>query len=261
MSAVLAAPPIVEPTSSFERHGIAHLSPSSLNLFAAQPAMWVMEKLLKRRGQVGCAAHRGTAAEAGIVHGLLQPDAAIEDCQAVGLLEFDRVAALSGDPKRQKERDAVSPIVATGIATLRKAGIPDEVQVKVCHRLADVPVPVLGYLDIGWSKIGLRVDIKSQLAVSTTMKAGHARQIALYVHDTNYVGKIAYVGPSKINVLTLADPRAEIEALRQIALRLERFLAITNDPEMLAGIVVPDFEAFWWNDPTTRAMGREVFGF
>ena len=87
--------------NAFQQHGIAHLSPSSLNLFAAQPALFVMEKLLKKRGGVGCAAHRGTAAEAGIVHGLLNPTADIKDCQALALAEFDKLAALSGDPKRQ----------------------------------------------------------------------------------------------------------------------------------------------------------------
>ena len=46
--------------------------------FAAEPALWVMERLLKMTGPVGAAAHRGTAAEAGIVAGLLNPDMPIE---------------------------------------------------------------------------------------------------------------------------------------------------------------------------------------
>ena len=41
--------------SSFERHRIEHLSASSLNLWAAEPALWVMERLLGRspRGPPG----------------------------------------------------------------------------------------------------------------------------------------------------------------------------------------------------------------
>ncbi len=35
--------------NAFERHGIDHLSPSSLNLWAAEPALWVMERLLGRK--------------------------------------------------------------------------------------------------------------------------------------------------------------------------------------------------------------------
>ena len=49
----------------FDRHGIDHLSVCQLNLWAAAPAIWVMERLLGRRAPVGAAAHRGTAVEAG----------------------------------------------------------------------------------------------------------------------------------------------------------------------------------------------------
>ena len=52
----------------FERHGIGHLSASSINLYAAQPAIWVMQRLLKKAGPVGAAAHRGTAADQKILH-------------------------------------------------------------------------------------------------------------------------------------------------------------------------------------------------
>ena len=36
-------------TSAFEKHGISHLSASSINLFIAQPAMWCVSYLMKRR--------------------------------------------------------------------------------------------------------------------------------------------------------------------------------------------------------------------
>lgn len=261
MSAALAAPVQVRPQSAFERHGITHVSPSSLNLFAAQPAMFVMEKLLKRRGSVGCAAHRGTATEAGIVHGLLHPHETVECCQAVALASFDGLSALSGDPRKAKERDAVPAIVATALPILRRAGVPDEIQKKVVVEVPELPVPLLGFLDVGWTNLGLRIDLKSQLAVSSTMKDSHARQLSLYLHGTNYVGKIAYVGPSKVNAIQLENPAEHFQALIHIAQRLERFLSVSDDPQVLAGIVVPDWEAFWWNDPATRALGREVFGF
>jgi hypothetical protein len=49
--------------NGFALHGLDHLSATSLNLYAAAPALWVVEKLLRRRAPVGCAAHRGTAVE------------------------------------------------------------------------------------------------------------------------------------------------------------------------------------------------------
>jgi hypothetical protein len=248
-------------TNAFERHGIGHLSASSVNLFAAEPALWVMERLLKRRGKVGASAHRGTACEAGIAHGLLNPDAAVEDCQAIALAEYDRLTALSGDPRRTKEREGVAPIVATGLAELRQYGIPDEVQRRVDVTLPDVPVPFLGFADFGWSNHGLTLDLKTQLRLASEISASHARQVALYIHNTNREARVAYVTPAKIGVYLLTDGAAHVAALANIARRMERLLSISNDAEEIAACVVPDFDSFYWSDPATRALGREVFGF
>jgi hypothetical protein len=57
------------------------------------------------------------------------------------------------------------------------------------------------------------------------------------------------------------DIGRHLSALRIIALSLGRFLAISNDSRELAGLIVPDFDAFWWSEPSARAAGREVFGF
>lgn len=244
----------------FEAHGITHLSASSLNLFAAQPALWVMQRLLKKSGPVGCAAHRGTAAETGIVHGLLNPAAPVEECQQIALAQYDSLTALSGDPKRQKEREAVPAIVATGIAELRQYGIPDEVQQRIDVKLPDVPVPFLGFADLGWSRHALTLDIKTQLRLASEISTPHARQVALYLHGTNREGRVAYVTPAKIGVYRLDDAAAHLAAVANIAQRLGRFLAVSRDPMELAAMVVPDTDSFYVNDPITRALVRETFG-
>ena len=247
--------------NAFERHGIGHLSASSLSTFAAEPALWVMERLLKRKGQVGCSAHRGTAAEDGIVHGLLNPGATIEDCQALALVKYDQLSALSGDPKRQKERDAVLPIVATAIPELRKYGIPDGVQLRIERRLDGVPVPFLGFIDLRWSQHGMLLDLKTQLRLSSEISPAHARQVALYAHGTNDAAGICYATPSKVGIYRLEDAATHTAAMANIAKRLERFLGVSKDPHELAGIVCPNWDSFYWSDPFTRALGKEVYGF
>lgn len=243
--------------NGFEKHGIRHLSPTSVNLFAAEPALWVVERLLNRRGPVGCAAHRGTAAEAGIVHGLLRPEAPVADCQAVALAEFDRLTALSGDPRRAKEREGVPGIVATALPELRQYGIP-QTQVKVEKTLPGVPVPWLGFIDLFFPESGVVVDIKSQLRLSSEISTGHARQVGLYVHGTNHEARIAYCAPSKMAVYRLEDPASHVAALGNIAQRMERFLSL-GDAQFLASIVVPDPDSFYYSDATTRAICREVY--
>ena len=52
---------------NYERH-----SPSSLNLFAASPAMFTLEHIFGIRQPVGVPAHRGVAVEDGVALGLTQ---------------------------------------------------------------------------------------------------------------------------------------------------------------------------------------------
>ncbi len=247
--------------NGFELHGIEHLSASTVNLFSSQPALYVLEKLLKKRTSVGASAHRGTASEAGIVHGLLDQSAPIEACQAVALATFDKLTALSPDPRKVKEREAVPGIVATAIPELRAYGIPSSVQMKVEKMLPGVPVPFIGYIDLHWADHAITLDIKSSLKLSSTISTNHARQVAIYVHATNDEGRVAYCTPKKIGVYRLEDQARHVADVANIARIMERFLALSSDPNVLAGLVCPDMDSFYWSDPNTAALGREVFGF
>ena len=99
--------------NAFERHGIAHLSASSLSTFAAQPALWCMEKLLKKRGPVGCSAHRGTAAETGIVM-VLYLDRAYEQRKRAGLIRtLDDIIAAHEEGTVARVRPKVMTVATT----------------------------------------------------------------------------------------------------------------------------------------------------
>ena len=50
-----------------------------------------------------------------------------------------------------------------------------------------------------------------------------------------------------------------ITEIREIAIRMERFLSISDDPMELAALVVPDYYGhFYWNEKT-RIEARSVF--
>jgi hypothetical protein len=57
--------------------------------------------------------------------------------------------------------------------------------------LADEP-PTLWGFSIGWSKHGIVIDLKTQLRLALDISAGHAREVATYVHGTDNDGR----GPS-----------------------------------------------------------------
>lgn len=252
--------------NGFALHGLDHLSATSLNLYAAAPALWVVEKLLRRRAPVGCAAHRGTAVEHGVSLGLFDPALAVADCQAAALAEFDRLAALSADANRGKEREAIPGLVETALAELRAYGPPTpppegQRQHRVEVLLPEVPVPVIGYQDFVWDAHGIVLDLKTQLRLASEISPAHARQGAVYVAGTNRQMRFCYATPKKVAVYALEDPRAPLVTLQHIALRLERFLRLSRDPAELAGLLCPDFESFWWSSPEARALGREIYGF
>jgi hypothetical protein len=257
--------------NAFERHGIDHLSASSLNLWAAQPALWIMERLLGRRAPAGIPASRGKAVEHGVHVGLIDPAKPIEDCAAEAECEFNRLTALAGDPRREDERPKIAGYVRGALAELRQYGVPDAYQHRVELRLDDVPVPVIGFIDWRFAGHGLIVDLKTTERFPGAIGDPHGRQGAVYASaHGNFGMRFAYAKPApgkkepqQVRVYEMSgdDVRRHLEALRLIALSLGRFLAISNDPRELAGLIVPDFESFWWSDLSAPAAGREIFGF
>lgn len=256
---------------SFNQHGIEHLSASSLNLWAAQPALWIMERLLGRRTPLGIAAARGKAVEHGVHLGLSNNRLSLEECIDGAEREFIRQTALSADPRREDERKKLAGWVRGALAELRQYGSPDGYQEKIEVRLDDVAVPLIGYIDWRFSDHGLIVDLKTTERFPSQIGDAHGRQGAVYASaHGNFGMRFAYAKPSpgksdarQVTVYEMSgdDVRRHLAALRAIALSLGRFLAVSTNPQELAGLIVPDFDSFWWSEPAARAAGREVFGF
>jgi len=256
---------------AFAAHNVGHLSASSLNLWAAQPALWIMERLLGRRAPSGIAAARGKAVEHGVHLGLSNPSLAIEECIDGAEREFARQTALNADPRREDEHKKLGGWVRGALAELRQYGVPDGYQEKIEIRLDDVAVPLIGYIDWRFSGHGLIVDLKTTERFPSQIGDAHGRQGAVYASaHGNYGMRFAYAKPApgktdkrQVTVYEMSgdDIRRHLSALRAIALSLGRFLAVSKDARELAGLIVPDFDSFWWSDPAARAAGREVFGF
>ena len=257
--------------NGFERHGIAHLSASSLNLWVAAPAVWAMERLLGFRGPASAAMARGKAVEEGIHGGLIDPARALDACVETALACFDREMALNPDDRRESERSAIAGYVEHGLAELRQYGAPTAYQDRVELRLADVPVPLIGFIDWRFDQHGLIVDLKTSERLPAAISLPHARQGAIYARAQGNCGmRFAYVKPVAakkdgravcVYELERAEVDRQLAALREIALRLERFLHLSSDARELCGLIVPDYERFHWSNAVTRARGAEVFGF
>jgi hypothetical protein len=245
----------------FERHGIEHLSPSTISTFTAAPAMFVLEKLLKRRQPVGCAAYRGTAVEAGIALGLTNPEATLEDCIAEATNTFDKLAVFSPDPRKDKERAGLAGMVEQGLTELRPYGVPSSLQGKVSLDVEGLAVPIIGFYDFEFAQHGVLIDLKTTHALPSEIKRNHAKQVSLYTACRgNHEGRITYATGKKVATYRCDNPQEHVAALIKGALTMQRFLSVSDDPMELAGIVLPDLDSFFWSDPGTRQCAFEIWG-
>jgi hypothetical protein len=234
-------------------------SPSSLNLFAACPSMFVLERILKRRQPVGAAAHRGTAVEAGVAAGLADAALPIADCVRIAEEKFRALMALCADPRREKVESGIGAMVERALVELRPYGPPSSAQGFIEWTPEGLKHPIVGYYDFAWDNHGIVVDLKTTEKLPSAVKPGHARQVALYTGG-NLEGRLAYITPAKSAVYRLEDVQAHRDALHRMALACERFLSLSDDPQFFVGITCPDLDAFYFAPPEARQAAWEVWG-
>lgn len=235
-------------------------SPSSLNLFAASPAMFVLERVLGVKQTVGAPAHRGSAVEAGVTAGLADLDAPVVACVEIALAKYDTLMAMSPDPRRDQYRKTIHDMVYTALIELREYGVPSEVQGFVEWKPAELAMPIVGYFDFQWHKHGIIADLKTTEKMPSSIKTGHARQVALYAPSDNYDARLCYVTPKKIEMYALENIRDHRRALVNIAQKVEKFLSLSEDPKFFVSITAPDVDSFYWNNPQSRQLAFEHWG-
>jgi hypothetical protein len=240
---------------AYERH-----SPTSLNLFAADTAMFVLERVLGMRQPVGSPAHRGVAVEDGVTAGLNDMRLSIPTCINEALVKYDTITALSADPRREKYRETIPGMVKSALEALRDFGKPTTTQGFVEWKPDDLQLPIVGYYDYYWEKNGILGDLKTTEKMPSQIKIGHARQVALYAASDNYDARLIYVTPKRLEVYGLENVRRHRDALHKIAATVERFLDLSDDPNFFVSITCPDLDSFYWANPPARQLAYDIWG-
>ena len=245
----------------FTSYGIEHLSVSTCNLYTSSPAAFVLFKCLKKVNSVGAAAHRGTAVESGVVHGLVT-GATEDECIKVAKDEFFRLTALSGDPAREKEESAVPEMVKQGLKELRPYGAPTSTQGEVRFSFDEIAVQFKGFFDIRWENHHILTDLKTTHALPSKVSTNHARQVSLYVTALGGTDdpRVTYVTPKKSCTYRVENVAEHLDALKRTGMAIQRFLSISEDPMELASLVVPDTDSYFFKDAATRQSVFEVWG-
>jgi hypothetical protein len=108
---------------------------------------------------------------------------------------------------------------------------------------------------------GIVIDLKTTEALPSQIKVPHARQVALYASRSgNLDARLTYVTPKKRATYGLENVQEHLNALHRIALTVERFLALSDDPEFFVNITSPDLESFYWSPPQARQAAFEMWG-
>ena len=238
--------------------GYVRHSPSALNLFAASPSMFVLERIVGLEQPVSVPAHRGVAVEDGVTRGLLE-DAPLPDCINSALARYDVLTAMSTDERREKCRATIPDMVKQALAELRPYGIPSETQGLVEWQPEGLELPIVGYFDYHWVEHNITTDLKTTERMPSAVKVNHARQVSLYVTSNNADPRVTYCTPRKCQTYSVENINEHRKALHQIALRVEKFLSLSDDPEFFKSITVPDLESFYWTNPAARQLAFELW--
>lgn len=248
--------------NGFQMHGVEWTSASSINLFTTNPAMFVASKLLNMKRPPSAAMIRGIVSEDAVAAVLT--GSSFEDAIKAALNKFDREIVL-GDEKSEKERAAVEPMVELALQELKQFGEPDftidggQQKVSIYCAGDGWKLPIIGYLDFVFPKHGLVVDLKTTMRMPSKQSADHVRQRCIYQRCVgNQTVKFLYVTPKKAGFLEDGDVDEQLAEIKVILNRMERFLRLSDDPEVLASIVPVDPTHFYWSDCIDQR--KEIFG-
>ena len=94
-------------------------------------------------------------------------------------------------------------------------------------------LPIVGYSDYHWADHNITADLKTTERMPSEVKVGHARQVALYVTSNNAAARVTYCTPKKCQTYAIDNIDEHRKALHRIALKVENFLSLSDDPGAL----------------------------
>lgn len=185
---------------AFARHGIEHLSPSSLNLWRDNPGIWALRYLKRITDDGSAAMWRGTAVEGGLA-ALLRGVPANEAC---ALAEMNFLQNCQGELSDdiEAERTLISPMVME-CSRWQPPSDLNATQIKVEYFFDAIPIPVIGYVDFCFD--GIDVDLKTTKACPSAPRPDHVRQVSLYRAARERKGGVLYVTPKKRSYFEIDD--------------------------------------------------------
>lgn len=254
---------MTQTSDGFTKHGIDHLSASSINLWSNAPDVWVMQYLHQKRTAMGPAAWRGICTEDAVVEILLGAhetealDRAMQKFHGRFMIADDDIA---------REAARIAPMTQIAVAELQQYGKPEfpederQEKISITARGDDWCIPVIGFLDLVFPDHGLVIDLKTTGRIPSSMSPEHQLQRAIYTKAKggNMAVKFLYVSEKKSSLLEDGDPNELLAQAKVQITRMEKFLR-TLDKEQAKEIIPVQPSSFYWKG--SEDLRKEFYGF
>jgi len=242
-------------TNPFCKHGIDHLSPSSLAVYRNAPALWVMRYLYKFDDERSAAAFRGLAVEAGLDYFLFESGPTTEATNRA-MMNF----ALNTDGEINEEIEAEMAVIpqclGRAIVQMEGMGKPIARQKRIEINLPGIEVPIMGYIDYRYPEF--LVDLKTTLRMPSTIRPDHMVQLACYSEAEGVPPHVCYVTPKKAEIYPLQEKEKQeaLWTLKHSAHAIRALLDAADTKEEAAKLFVPDTSHYMFSDSATNAARK-----
>ena len=228
----------------FAVHGINYLSPSSINTYINDNALWVARYLFGVKSSSGASAVRGIATEAALADKYEKKtfDYKYLDMHFMSLCAESGIDL--GDVKTAKEKKLLEGFGKVIDENFNYDNL-EAYQEKVSVQLDTLPVPIIGYIDFRFAdKI---VDLKTTTRMPTRPTEAQKRQMALYsmAYPKSSVD-LFFASPKEHKIFTLKNLSVYKKQLEKVALGIQKFLSVSNDKHEIASLTYPNLDSWLW---------------
>ena len=242
----------------FDQFEIDHLSASSINLFIQDIPLFIVRYLAKHKSPTNPAMVRGT-----VIDHCIGNKTSVEDAQKEfkKIMNYEKKQGNVFDKdKADSEYNNIEKYLEIGLPFYQDLGEPVSYQKKVELEFDDLPVPIIGFVDMEY-KDCIR-DIKTTAKRPSTLLPPVQRQIAIYataLEKNRAYADYLYVTKTKAEVITLEvdDIDMRLNEVYRVASAMMNLLQ-DNDINSLVDQFYPDFSNWMWSD-SDRAVAKELW--
>ena len=253
----------------FEVHGIQHLSASAINQFITNPASWIL-KVSGHSGIPNPAMWRGTVIDDTLSKAFdwdMPIDKKLHRSIANAEMEYEELFAHHNATynydldKVEAEKNNLKRYLEVALPFYSKLGKPEACQKRIEVEFEDIPVPIIGYIDLQYE--GAIRDIKTTGRLMSTVPSTICRQLSLYGYAEDSVPYVDFIHVTKAKAevvsIEITDVDKRVNELRQAALSMMNVLSYSDDINQVATLFYPDFDDWRWSNQVDQDAAKKLW--